>query len=157
MFSLPENSTCYLPIHLSTLSLPHRIYTSIRGKLCLHTLFYIVYFLLKYYFIVNSVFIIFPSCTGLFLMISRLFFFLKSLSLLPCMHPLAKNVFVKPEVKTLQLHFVCQNGYSGIVCMLIQFGADPNIKKHNEWTPLMIATQKSHYDALALLLRTAES
>ena len=73
------------------------------------------------------------------------------------MHPLAKNVFVKPEVKTLQLHFVCQNGYSGIVCMLIQFGADPNIKKHNEWTPLMIATQKSHYDALALLLRTAES
>ena len=56
---------------IHSLSLPHRIYTSIRGKLCLHTLSYILYFLLKYYFIVNSVFTIFPSCTGLFLMISR--------------------------------------------------------------------------------------
>ena len=68
---LPKNSTCYLPIHLSTLFLPHCMYTSMRGKLCLHTLFYILYFLLKY-FIVNSVFTIFPSCTGLFLMIPRL-------------------------------------------------------------------------------------
>ena len=86
-------------------------------------------------------------------MISRLFF--KKIIIIATMHAsFGEECFRKTRSQNTS---VCQNGYSGIVCMLIQFGADPNIKKHNEWTPLMIATQKSHYDALALLLRTAES
>ena len=50
------------------------------------------------------------------------------------------------------IYIACQNDHLGVVSTLLQFGADPSVKRSDGWTPFIIAYHHGHNDVVSLLL-----
>jgi ankyrin repeat protein len=54
--------------------------------------------------------------------------------------------------RTTPIQIASENGHSGIVKILVSFGAKLNRKRHNDSSPLIAAVRKSQYETVHLLL-----
>ncbi|XP_074094521.1 uncharacterized protein LOC141524492 [Cotesia typhae] len=86
--------------------------------------------------------------------IDSLFSYIKEGDYIGCLDCLKRNAFVnaKSSSSLTPLHYACQNGFSDIVKLLLEFNADINMTAHLG-TPLVYAVLYKHYDVVKILLK----
>lgn len=71
-------------------------------------------------------------------------------------HTLQQHINFRAQNGKTALYVSCSQGYSDIVRMLLEHGADPNISLNDGTTPLMIACQKNHQGCIYHLLNNID-
>lgn len=66
--------------------------------------------------------------------------------------PDIKSYLMAGERGWTALMIVAKKGFTDMVKLLLEWGADPNVQGKNGMTALMLATQKAYYDIIKILL-----